>query len=337
MKRIICQSPGVMQVVDVDKPIAQPNHVVVHIKYIGICGTDIHAFAGNQPFFEYPRVLGHELAGLIDSVGEGVDMVVGQPVYVIPYLSCGTCIACRDQKPNCCTAINVIGVHTDGGMCEYLQVPVSAVVKTDDIALEQMAIIECLAIGAHAVRRAEIKPNNDVLVVGAGPIGIGIAQFAKARQAKVIMMDVNAERLAFCQKSLGIDAVIQADDQATEALSRLTDNAFFPTVFDATGNPKAMEKCFQWVAHGGKLIFVSVVTATIQFSDPAFHQREMTLLGSRNATKEDFEHVTDCLRKGTVVIEPMITHRGHLVDLPALMPSWCQRETGVIKAVVNVS
>ncbi|MBD5770858.1 zinc-binding alcohol dehydrogenase family protein [Marinomonas colpomeniae] len=336
MKSVFCIQPGVMEIHDTPRPEDKPGHVIIKIKHIGVCGTDIHAFAGQQPFFQYPRVLGHELSGLIDSVGDGVNMAIGQHVYVIPYMACGNCIACRHSKPNCCTDIQVIGVHVDGGMCEYLQVPVEYVVETNNMPLDQMAVVECLAIGAHAVRRSELQANTNVLVVGAGPIGMGIAQFAKERGARVIMMDTNKERLDFCKNDLHVDDIVLAGSEATEQLAKLTDDEFLMSVFDATGNPKAMESCFQWVAHGGRLILVSVVKANIQFADPEFHKREMSVIGSRNATKEDFEHVIKCLREERVVAASMITHRGGLLDLPTLLPLWSKSETGVIKALIEV-
>lgn len=336
MKSIVCLEPGVLKAQEVAKPVEKAGYVVVKIKRIGVCGTDIHAFSGNQPFFQYPRVLGHELSGVIDSVGEGVTLEVGQEVYIIPYLSCGKCIACRQGKENCCSNIQVLGVHIDGGMCEYLQVPANYVVKTDNMPLDQLAVVECLAIGAHAVRRANIEAGSDVLVVGAGPIGMGILQFAKALGARVIVMDMNPDRLAFCRDELGVDETVLASSNPTESLAELTNGDFPLTVFDATGNPKAMEAGFQWVAHGGNYVLVSVVKADLSFSDPEFHKREMTLLGSRNATKQDFEHVVACLRDGSVKVTSMITHRGNLLDLPTLLPEWSKPENGVIKALIEV-
>ncbi|MFT2111217.1 zinc-binding alcohol dehydrogenase family protein [Marinomonas sp. 2405UD68-3] len=336
MKSVVCTQPGEMEVRDIERPQDRAGQVIVKIKRIGVCGTDIHAFGGNQPFFQYPRVLGHELSGVIDSIGEGVNLEVGQEVYIVPYMSCGQCIACRNAKSNCCSNIQVLGVHVDGGMCEYLQVPAEYVIKTDGIPLDQLAVVECLAIGAHAVRRSEIKVDTDVLVVGAGPIGMGIAQFAKEKGARVIVMDTNQERLDFCKNTLKLDAVVQAGEGATEALAELTNNEFILTVFDATGNPKAMEAGFKWVAHGGRYVLVSVVKSDISFSDPEFHKREMTLMGSRNATHEDFAHVVSCLRNGSVIAESMITHRGALLDLPTLLPEWSKSESGVIKALIEV-
>jgi 2-desacetyl-2-hydroxyethyl bacteriochlorophyllide A dehydrogenase len=336
MKSVVCSEPGSLLVKNVARPVDKPGHVIVKIKCIGICGTDIHAFGGNQPFFQYPRVLGHELSGQIASVGEGVELSEGQNVYIIPYMSCNKCIACRQGKTNCCTDIQVLGVHVDGGMCEYLQVPVQYVVPANDVSFEQLAVVECLAIGAHAVRRAGLRNNSTVLVVGGGPIGMGIIQFAKETGSKVFVMDTNIERLNFCQNELMADGIVQAGTGARAKLSELTNGDFVDTVFDATGNPKAMEAGFEWVAHGGSYVLVSVVKGSISFVDPEFHKREMTLIGSRNATYEDFAHVVSCIEKGSVNVEQMITHRGGLLELPELMTQWSNPETGVIKAVVGV-
>jgi len=336
MKSVVCSEPGSLVIQDVAGPVDKPGQVIVKIKRIGICGTDIHAFGGNQPFFQYPRVLGHELSGEIESVGEGVELSPGQDVYIVPYMSCGHCIACTRGKTNCCTDIQVLGVHVDGGMCEYLQVPEQYVISTKGMDLDQLAVVECLAIGAHAVRRAKLTAESTVLVVGAGPIGMGIMQFAKEAGAKVFVMDMNEERLAFCEDELAADQVIQAGPAAYEKIASLTDGDFIDTVFDATGNPKAMEAGFRLVAHGGSYVLVSVVKADIRFADPEFHKREMTLMGSRNATREDFEHVVNCLENGSVKVSAMITHKGKLLDLPELLPTWCDPQNGVIKAVVEV-
>jgi 2-desacetyl-2-hydroxyethyl bacteriochlorophyllide A dehydrogenase len=337
MKSVVCIKPGTLDVQDVSRPVDKPGHVIIAIKRIGICGTDIHAYGGNQPYFNYPRVLGHELAGVIESVGDGVEIEIGRSVYVIPYMACGSCIACRRGRTNCCTDMQVLGVHIDGGMCEYLQVPQEYVVATEGLPHEELAVVECLAIGAHAVRRAQIETGTDILVVGAGPIGMGIAQFAKAAGARVIVMDVNPERLAFCKETLGVDATVEAGEGAPEEIARLTNNESAVTVFDATGNPRAMESGFSFVAHGGSYVLVSVVKSDLTFSDPEFHKREMTLLGSRNATREDFQQVFSSLLSGKVTAQSMITHRGALADLPELMSQWSQPGSGVIKAVVEVS
>ncbi|TGG93410.1 zinc-binding alcohol dehydrogenase family protein [Natronospirillum operosum] len=338
MKRVVCKRPGEMALETAEKPSPGKSEVLVGIKRIGLCGTDIHAYSGNQPYFKYPRVLGHELAGVVESVGEGVTAVEpGTTVYVMPYIECGECIACRKGRTNCCTNMSVLGVHKDGGMCEYLSVPQSHVIKAEGLDLDQLALVECMAIGAHAVRRADVQPGTTVAVVGAGPIGMGIVQFAKARGARVIVVDMNQDRLKFCQKTLGAAATIPGDSDVAAELDKLTNGDFPEVVFEATGNPKAMMAGFKWTAHAGKYVLVSVVNADITFNDPEFHKRELSLLGSRNATTEDFEHVVRCLQDGVILSTEMVTHRCNLDELPQTMPGWIQPTSGIIKAIVEVN
>ncbi|AWB67842.1 alcohol dehydrogenase [Saccharobesus litoralis] len=335
MRTIVCVEPGVLESQQFEKPTPKAGEVLVKIRSIGICGTDIHAYGGNQPYFEYPRVLGHELAGTVESVGDGVELAIDSPVYIIPYLSCGECVACKKGKPNCCTNIEVVGVHRDGGMCEYLCVPESAVVVAEGLAFNDMALIECLAIGAHSVRRAQITEDDKVLVLGAGPIGIGALQFAKVQGAQCMIADVRDDKRKFCEEQYNVATVDALGDVGAQ-LSDLTEGEMPSVIIDCTGNVKAMESAFYNLAHGGRIVFVSVVKASVAFDDPEFHKRETTLLGSRNATKEDFEHVVACLRDGSVKSNAFVTHTAKFSELIDRFQTWVKPETGVIKAVVEM-
>lgn len=337
MQTIVCTQPQHMELREVPEPHCAPGEVMLKIRRVGICGTDIHAFGGNQPYFSYPRVLGHELSGDIVGVGEGVDeALLGHSAYVIPYLHCGECRACRQGQTNCCQHMQVIGVHRDGGMAEYLSVPVAHLVTSSILDAEQLALVECLSIGAHAVRRSAIEAGELAVVVGAGPIGIGIVQIAQSRGARVLVVDTNRDRLAFCRDTLGVDGVLHAlDDDVETAIEHHNDGARADIVFDATGNPSAMNRGFDFAGHGARYVLVSVVKADITFHDPDFHKKELSLLGSRNATREDFETVARLMEEDRLQSTAMITHRGRHTDLPSLMPQWCDPATGVIKAMVT--
>jgi len=336
MKSITCNKPGELVINTTKKPVPLAGEVLLKIRCIGVCGTDIHAYGGNQPFFSYPRVLGHELAGEIVELGDGVDLPLGSAAFIIPYLECGQCVACNAGKPNCCTNIEVIGVHKDGGMCEYLAVPADHVVITEGVSFEQLAIVECLAIGAHAVRRASINKNDTVMVLGAGPIGLGAAQFAKVTGAKTLIADVNEERLSFCDKEFDFEGKVDCNGDVQAQLIELTNGEMPTVIIDATGNPKAMESTIGWLAHGGTIVFVSVVKADISFNDPEFHKRETTLMGSRNATKEDFQHVVDCMKSGQVKSANMVTHRTSFNEFTKVFPEWVKPNSGVVKAIIEM-
>jgi len=337
MKCIICEQPNQFKMVEVEHPSVQTGEALVRIRRIGICGTDLHAYRGNQPFFNYPRVLGHELSGVVEVIGENSHgLKTGDQVAIIPYLHCGECLACRRGRTNCCTNLKVLGVHTDGGMCEYLSVLSSHLIKTVGLTLDQSAILEPLSIGAHAVRRSGSLQGEFVVVVGTGPIGLGVIAFAKLEGAKVIAMDVNEERLNYCEKWANVDYVINALRNPMQALSNITGGDLPTVVFDATGNVRSMQDSFHYAAHGGKLIFVGLVKSDITFSDPDFHKKELTLMASRNATREDFDYVMKALKNGVVESRLYITHRCNFNEMIQQFEGWLNPESKVIKAIVEL-
>lgn len=339
MKGIICEDIGRFVVrEDLPEPHMREGEAIVRVRRIGICGTDLHAYRGNQPYFTYPRVLGHELSGTIEQIGDNREgLQAGDPVSVIPYLHCGNCRACRRGKTNCCQDMRVLGVHVDGGMRERIAVPIRNLIKTDSLTLDQAAMLEPLAIGAHAVRRSGIGDGEQVLVIGAGPIGLGVMAMARYAGAKVIAMDVNDERLAFCKSWAAAEHTVSALREPKERLAELTDGSFPACVIDATGSASSMESAFGLVGHGGSLTFVGLVKSTITFNDPDFHAREMTVQGSRNATREDFERVIAAITDGCFDIGDYITHRSALDDMIDRFDSWLLPETKVIKALVELN
>ncbi|THF73464.1 zinc-binding alcohol dehydrogenase family protein [Cohnella fermenti] len=322
---------------DLPEPEEREGEAIVAIRRIGICGTDLHAYKGNQPFFSYPRVLGHELAGIIEKVGVNEEgFAAGDLVSIIPYLHCGECVACRRGQTNCCTAMKVMGVHVDGGMRERISVPVSHLVRAEGLTADQAAVVEPLAIGAHAVRRSGAVAGETVLVIGAGPIGLGVMAFAKVAGARVIAMDVNEERLRFCTDWARVDATVNALEQPKEKLAELTGGDYPTIVFDATGNARSMGAAVGYVAHGGSLVYVGLVKGDIAFDDSEFHKRELTLMGSRNATKMDFAHVLDTIRTGAVDLDRYITHRAPFAEMIERFDGWLKPEAKVIKAILEL-
>ncbi len=336
MNTISLERPGLFRLLESEPPTRPAsNEAMVRIRRVGICGTDYHAFRGHQPFFDYPRILGHELSGEIVAVGENVNNVQpGDRVAVEPYLNCGECIACRRGKPNCCTQLKVFGVQTDGGMRELVKLPAHKLHKSDKLPLEQLAIVETLCIGAHAVERAGLTKGERVLVIGAGPIGLTVITFAQLAGVEVTVMELNPKRRDFCRAHLGITHFIESTDDVPAQLEAL--HGDLPTVvFDATGSAQSMQSAFEYVAHGGKLVFVGLVQGEITFNDPNFHRRELTLLSSRNATTDDFRRVMATMESGQINVAPWITHRAPAVDLIESFPRWLEPETGVVKAVVE--
>lgn len=335
MLTVLCETPGKLVAEQRPRPPRQPGEVLLRVRRVGVCGTDLHIFTGRQPFLAYPRVMGHELSGIVEEADADSGLVPGDAVYVMPYLSCGRCIACRQGKTNCCTAIQVLGVHRDGAMTEFLAVPAPFVHKAEGITLDEAAMLEFLAIGAHAVARGDVAAGQRVLVAGAGPIGLAVMLFAARRGARVVALDARRDRLDVARAHLGIEAAVDAGPDDVQELARLTDGEFFDIVFDATGNPQAMERGFRFIAHAGRYVLVSIVQGDISFSDPEFHKREATLLSSRNATTADFETVLAAMRAGDVPVAALATHRLQLADLPRDFAGLLDPDQHVIKAIVE--
>ena len=336
MKALICDEPGRLSVIERPVPVCGANEVLVRIRHVGICGTDFHIYAGKHPFLEYPRVMGHELSGTVAEAPSGSTLKKGDPVYIVPYLSCGQCHACRKGLTNACQNIKVLGVHCDGGMAEYVSVPEQNVVLTGGIALADAAMIEFLAIGAHGVKRGSINANGRVLVTGSGPIGMSAIIFAKARGAHVTVMDTREDRLAFAVDGLGADTSLFADASAENEAMRMTGGDGFDVVIDATGNAIPMQRGFNFLAHGARYVLLSVVRTDITFSDPEFHKREAALFASRNAQPDDFAEVVRQMEAGKVPTRVLNTHTGRLEDGVSLFNEWSRPEAGVIKAILEV-
>jgi 2-desacetyl-2-hydroxyethyl bacteriochlorophyllide A dehydrogenase len=338
LKTIILDEPGEFRAAETSLPDAPATgEALVRVRRVGVCGTDLHAYRGRQPFFTYPRILGHELGVEVVEVGPDVENVQpGDRCAVEPYLNCGRCIACRQGKTNCCVDLKVLGVHTDGGMREVIVVPASKLHRSDTLTLEQLTLVETLGIGAHAVNRSGLQPGENALVIGAGPIGLAVMQFALAAGTNVIAMDVNPTRLEFAHSHMGVGRSVMAGEGVLSEVSDLTDGDLPTTVFDATGNPDSMMRAFNFVAHGGRLVFVGLFQGDVTFHDPLFHRREMTILSSRNSTADDFRHIIALMERGGVDTTPWITHRASLETMISQFEGWLDPANRVLKAIVEL-
>jgi threonine dehydrogenase-like Zn-dependent dehydrogenase len=277
--------------------------------------------------------MGHELSGVVLDANGSTALEVGDPVVVNPYLPCYECPACREGKTNCCESLKVIGVHCDGGMAEEIVMPEANLYPATGLSLRDAAMVEFLAIGAHAVRRSELKPGDRALVVGSGPIGLGVAFFARIAGGDVTVVDAAPDKIE-ATRALGFATFgvgeLEGDD--FKAVKR----SGFDAVFDATGSIRAMNASILHTRNGGSYTLVGVIKGDLVWSDPEVHRRELTIRGSRNATKEDFDHVMDSIRKGLVPTDRLATHATSFDRVPLDMPAWTHNRDGLIKAIITV-
>jgi alcohol dehydrogenase len=342
MKAILLEKPLTLRPLDLPEPAAlAPGEALVRVHRIGICGSDYGGYLGKMPFYSYPRIPGHELGVEVLAVGEGVTNVrPGDRCSVEPYINCQRCYSCRRGLTNCCEQHQTLGVMCDGGMCERVNLPARKLHVSTKLSYEQLALVETLGIGCHAVDRAGVKAGENVLIIGAGPIGLSALEFVKVAGATAIVMDVNAARLTFCRDRMGVAHTIVARGDGSEltALSTITNGQLADVVIDATGSNKSMSHALNYCAFGARLIFVGITQQEIQFPHaPALHRRELTIMGSRNALTRDFARIISLIEEGTIDTGPWITHRARFDDLIAEFPTWLKPETGVIKAIVAVT
>ncbi|ULQ54157.1 zinc-binding alcohol dehydrogenase family protein [Flavihumibacter fluvii] len=337
MKAIICTKPGNLNFINLPEPKLTPGHAILKIKRINICGTDLHAFEGTQPYFNYPRILGHELAGELVALDDVEGFTIGESVTIIPYFNCNACLACRSGKPNCCANIKVCGVHIDGGMAEYYAVPSYSLVHSMGIQTEDLAMVEPLAIGAHGIRRAGVKEGEFVIVMGAGPIGLGTIEFARLAGARVIVLDVNAKRLAFAKEHMGAEFTINALHPGnTEAVREITRGDMASVVIDATGSQKAINNGLNFLGHGGTYVLIGLQKGDLVFSHPEFHKRETTLMSSRNATREDFDHVMSVIREGLIHPTKYISETVPFEQAIPAFAEWTGAPNDLIKLAIQL-
>ena len=339
MRAIEFTEPGRLRIVETPEPAPPgPGEARLRVHTVGICGTDYSGYQGKMAFFSYPRIPGHELGVEVAAVGAGVTNVrPGDRCAVEPYLNCRHCYACRRGHTNCCEQNQTLGVHCDGGLRPYFNVPARKLHCSRKLASEQLALVETLAIGCHAVNRAGPQPGETVLVLGAGPIGLSVVEFARLTGARVVVLDLNEQRLAFVRERMGVPDTVVGGPGALEAVRALTEDRLADVVVDATGHHESMSRCLEFATFAGRVVYVGITVKDLVFPHaPILHRRELTILASRNAPSADFPRIIALIEEGRIDTRPWLSHRADFADVPAVFPSWLQPQTGVIKAVVHV-
>jgi 2-desacetyl-2-hydroxyethyl bacteriochlorophyllide A dehydrogenase len=340
MKAIQLEAPLTFRRLEIEEPKAiGPNEALVRTHRVGVCGTDTSAYLGKFPLFSYPRIPGHELGVEVLRVGaEAKNVKPGDRCSVEPYMNNANSFASRRGFGNCCQELQVLGVHTDGGLRERFVVRADKLHPSTRLSYEELALVETLAIGCHAVSRAAPQRDNHLLIIGAGPIGLSVLEFAKLAGSTITVMDMNAERLAFCKRNYGLRNVVlfRGDSSDLDNMREITGGELYPIVLDATGNAASMNQALNYVAHAGTLVYVGITPQDITFPDRLFHSREMTLKASRNALPDDFRRIIKLIEDRQIDTNRWITHRATFDEVIDVFPSYTKPETGVIKAIIDI-
>jgi alcohol dehydrogenase len=334
------ERPESFRLIDIVEPPAPGvGEALLRVHRVGICGTDYSGFLGKMPFYSYPRIPGHELGVEVVAVGEGVTNVKpGDRCCVEPYLNCQRCHSCRRGHTNCCHHNQTLGVHCDGGLRPLFILPARKLHPANGLSYDQSALVETLAIGCHAVNRGAPRRDETILVIGAGPIGLSVIEFAKLSGARTVVMDMNPQRLAFVRDVMGVPHTIEVKGDGSELkdLEQLTEGDFADVVVDATGSNKSMSQALSYCSFAGRLVYVGITQQEIAFGHPLMHRRELTLLASRNALSGEFTRIIQLIEQGAIDTRPWITHRADFGGMIPAFTDWMKPATGVIKAMVTV-
>lgn len=340
MKAVVLEAPQQFAHHDIDEPSAPgPDEALVRVHRVGICGTDISGYLGKFPFYSYPRIPGHELGVEVVEVGAEVENVqVGDRCSVEPYINNPQSFASQRGSSNCCNDLQVLGVHVDGGLRPIFKLPARKLHVSKSLQMEQLALVETLSIGCHAVDR--VAPTNDenMLIIGAGPIGLSVLEFARIAGASITMMDMNQDRLDFCERTMGVAKSVQFRGDGTEVdrLMEVNGGELPTVVVDATGNVHSMSGCLQYAAPTGRVGYVGITTEEIHFPHPLMHAKELTLFACRNSLPKDFSRIIGLIEDGTIDTQPWITHRTTFDTVVDEFEQFTKPETGVIKAIIEM-
>ncbi len=337
MKAIQIKEPGKVELIDVQKPVPGAGEVLLKVKYIGFCGSDLSTYLGKNPMVSYPRIPGHEVAATVVETGSGVPagLKEGDLVTVVPYTNCGKCSSCRKGRFNACEFNETLGVQRDGAMQEYITVPYEKVLKVSGMALEEAALIEPLTVGFHAVDRAGVKEGDVVMVQGCGMIGAGAIAGSALRGAKVIAVDIDDAKLETARK-LGAGIVINsATSNLHEVLKKELDGGSPDVVVEAAGNPVTYRAAVDEVAFAGKVVCIGYAKSEVTFATKLWVQKELDILGSRNARPEDFKAVTELLQSGRFPSEEVITRIVSPEEAPEAFKTWADAPGKVFKIMVE--
>ncbi len=338
MRALQLESPLNWKQIDIPEPTTPAaGEAIVRVHNVGVCGTDLSGYLGKMPFFSYPRIPGHELGVEVVAVAPDVTNIkVGDRCSVEPYINDPNSYSSRRGHSNCCEKLQVLGVHCDGGLRPFFTVPARKLHPATKLNFEQLALVETLAIGCHAVDRSMLQADESCLIIGAGPIGLAALEFARLTKCKLIVLDMNANRLEFVKRTYGVQHTLQPSDKVEQQLCDICDGHLPDVVIDATGSYVSMSAAFGLVAHAGRLVYVGITTGDVTFKHPIFHRPEGTLLCSRNALPKDFTRIINLIETGVINTDPWITHRAAFEQVIEVFPSYTKPETGVIKAIISV-
>ena len=338
MRALFIRKPLEAEIGEQPQPEVQAGEVLLRVRFVGMCGSDLSSYRGKNPLVSYPRIPGHEIAATIEAVGEGVpaQFQPGQAVTLSPYTNCGKCASCLRNRPNACRYNQTLGVQRDGALTEFITVPYQKLIVADRLGLRDLSLVEPLTVGYHAVRRGRVTGTDQVVVLGCGAIGLGAIAAAAFHGATVIAVDVDDRKLALAQRAGAHVGINTKSQNLSERLNTLTDGLGPDVVIEAIGAPETFRLAVEIVAFTGRVVYIGYAKDEVQYDSRLFVQKELDILGSRNALPEDFEGVIRMLSETNFPLEEMVSRVVSLDQAPQALQDWYAAPATISKIVVEL-
>jgi len=336
MKALVLKNPGEAGIELVPEPVRDPNQVLLRVQRVGFCGTDLNSFRGKNPLITYPRILGHEVAAtIIEESSLRPELHRGTDVMLSPYASCGSCPSCRRNRPNACQFNQTMGVQRDGALTEYIQAPVDKVFAAD-LSITELCMVEPLTVGFHAVARGRVQAEDTVAVIGCGGVGLGAVAGASFRGARTIAIDVDAAKLEIAKKAGAAHVINTATESLEDRLHDLTEGFGPDVIIEAVGRPATFRAAVELVAFTGRVVYIGYAKEDVSYETRFFVQKELDIMGSRNALPENFREVIRMLEEKRFPVSEYVTATVPIEAAPEMLRQWSDAPDRFTKIMVRL-
>jgi 2-desacetyl-2-hydroxyethyl bacteriochlorophyllide A dehydrogenase len=334
MKALVIKKPGQAEIQFVPEPVATENTLLLKVRMVGFCGSDLSSFRGKNPLVSFPRIPGHEVsATIVEASRLAPNLDVGMNVTLSPYTNCGTCASCRRGRPNACKFNETLGVQRNGALAEYIAVPAEKIYAAG-LSLTELCLVEPLTVGFHAVARGRVTAGDTVAIFGCGGVGLGAIAASSFRGARTIAVDVADEKLESARAAGATDTINTFHDMLHERLAELTDGHGPDVVIEAIGLPETFRAAVEEVAFTGRVVYIGYAKEPVMYETQLFVQKELDILGSRNALPDDFCAVIRMLEENRFPVKDVITSIVGLEEAPAALRTWSDDPSRIKKILV---
>ena len=335
MKALVLEKPGQVSIQGVPEPVVADPQILLKVRMVGFCGSDLNSFRGLNPLVSYPRILGHEVCATIVQAGSDSGLAVGTDVVVSPYTSCGQCASCRRRRPNACQFNQTLGVQRDGALTEFIAAPREKLYSAR-LTTKELCLVEPLTVGFHAVARGRVAANDTVAILGCGGVGLGAIAASSSRGAKTICVDLDDEKLELARAAGGVQIINTRRQSLHEQLLEMTEGRGPDVVIEAIGAPATFRSAVEEVAFTGRVVYIGYAKEPVSYETRLFVQKELDILGSRNALPEDFHAVINLMEARKFPVEQAVSAVVPLEEAGQALRSWSENPSQFRKILVQL-